>query len=438
MTSLAFLTSRHAELEAMLSEARDRTLFLVRGLTHDDLTRQHDPLMSPIVWDLAHIASFEELWLTKNLDGPIEFIEMPGLFNPMEHPRSERGQLRLPDLGECEALMNDIRLRVLRRLSETDLDRGPALARDGFVYHLVLQHEYQHNETMLQTLQLKLGERYHPPGRRPQPPVSLRVESGQMVSVPGGDITVGTGDRITAYDNERPQHVVTLEPFAVDVFPVSNGDFVRFIDQGGYDTPAFWSEAGQEWLQESGARSPQYWFLRDGIWWSRVMDREGPVEADHPVCHVCYFEAEAYANSLGKRLPTETEWEAAATWNPATGAAQRFPWGDDDVSPAVANIDQLGFGTAPLGSYPANVSPLGCYGMIGDVWEWTASDFRGYPGFQAYPYPEYSEVFFGSDYRVLRGGSWATRSGAMRGTFRTWDYPIRRQIFSGFRCARDG
>lgn len=437
MTALAAQASRHTMLEAALSEARERTLVLVRGLTPHDLTRQHDPLMSPVVWDLAHIASFEELWLTRNLDGPIEFVEMPGLFNPMEHPRSERGRLHLPSLEECESLMHDIRQRVFQQLRRTDLEGGPELARDGFVYHLVLQHEYQHNETMLQTLQLKLGDPYEPPTQRALPAAAHPAVPG-MVAIPGGTFTVGTDDRSVAYDNERPGHAVTLEPFSVDAFAVSNGDFALFIEQGGYDTPSYWSEAGREWLRESGAAAPQYWFLRDGAWWSRVMNRTAPVQADHPVCHVSYFEAEAYANAVGKRLPTEFEWEVAATWDPATGSARCFPWGDASASPSLANIDQLGFGTAPLGSYPDNVSPLGCYGMIGDVWEWTASDLRGYPGFEVYPYPEYSEVFFGPEYRVLRGGSWATRSGAIRSTFRNWDYPVRRQIFSGFRCAHDG
>jgi iron(II)-dependent oxidoreductase len=155
------------------------------------------------------------------------------------------------------------------------------------------------------------------------------------------------------------------------------------------------------------------------------------------VCHVCYHEARAYATWSGKRLPTEQEWEVAATWDAEAGSAREFPWGATPVSPELANVDQLGFGTAAVGAYPANVSPLGCVGMIGDVWEWTASDFGGYPGFEPFPYPEYSEVFFGSEYKVLRGGSWATRPAVARPTFRNWDYPIRRQIFAGFRCARD-
>jgi iron(II)-dependent oxidoreductase len=155
------------------------------------------------------------------------------------------------------------------------------------------------------------------------------------------------------------------------------------------------------------------------------------------VIHVCYHEAEAFARWTGKRLPTETEWEIAAAWNPTTGEQGLYPWGNAEPDHDFANLDQLGFDVAPVDAYARNVSPVGCTGMLGDVWEWTSTDFAGYPGFEAFPYPEYSQVFFGTDYKVLRGGSWATRPGAVRNTFRNWDYPIRRQIFSGFRCARD-
>jgi iron(II)-dependent oxidoreductase len=167
------------------------------------------------------------------------------------------------------------------------------------------------------------------------------------------------------------------------------------------------------------------------------MDRVEPLPLDHPVCHVCFWEAEAYARWAGKRLPTEFEWEAAARFDPSSGRVRAFPWGDVPATPDVANVDQLTFGTTPVDSWPDNVSPIGAYGLIGDVWEWTSSCFEAYPGYATFPYPEYSEVFFGDEYRVLRGGSWATRTGATRSTFRNWDYPIRRQIFAGFRCARD-
>jgi iron(II)-dependent oxidoreductase len=204
---------------------------------------------------------------------------------------------------------------------------------------------------------------------------------------------------------------------------------------GGYTNASLWSEAGKNWLAESRAESPKYWSRSDDGWTSRSMDVTEPIDPSRPVCHVSYHEAEAFARWAGKRLPTEFEWEVAASWNPTTDTAQQFPWGDAPATTELANVDQLSFATIPAVSYARNISPLGCYGMIGDVWEWTSSDFRGYPGFEAFPYPEYSQEFFGSDYKVLRGGSWATRPGAIRNTFRNWDYPIRRQIFSGLRCA---
>ncbi|HEY7482502.1 MAG TPA: ergothioneine biosynthesis protein EgtB [Gemmatimonadales bacterium] len=421
-----------------LEEARTRTFLLVQPLSDEELHTQHDSLMSPILWDLGHIAHFEELWLTRNLDGPIEFVEMPGLYNPFEHPRSTRGALPLPAIERCRAVMEEIRGRVLARLATTDLRDPNPLLRDGYVYRMVLQHEYQHNETILQTLQLKLGAPYSPALRHELPSATAGwAPPSEMVRFPGGTIEIGTDDRSEAYDNERPPHRVEVPPFFIDAHPVTNGDYLRFMKAGGYTRPEYWSEPGRRWLAESGAESPKYWYHTDGWWMSRVMDHGRPVDPTHPVCHVCWYEAEAFARFAGKRLPTEIEWEAAASWDPASGRSRRFPWGDEPADGDLANLDQLGFGTAPIGAYPRNVSPIGCYGMIGDVWEWTASDFRPWPGFEAFPYKEYSEVFFGDEYKVLRGGSWATRPGAVRNTFRNWDYPIRRQIFSGFRCARD-
>jgi iron(II)-dependent oxidoreductase len=161
------------------------------------------------------------------------------------------------------------------------------------------------------------------------------------------------------------------------------------------------------------------------------------VPAAEPVQHVCWYEADAFARWAGKRLPTEAEWEKAASWT-SSGEKRRYPWGDEEPTAALANLSTSSrFSPAPAGSFAAGESPSGCRQMIGDVWEWTASDFSAYPGFRSFPYREYSEVFFGSEYKVLRGGSWATHPAAVRNTFRNWDYPIRRQIFSGFRCARD-
>ena len=337
-------------------------------------------------------------------------------------------------------MLEAVRCRVLTVLDGVDFTGDDPLLRDGYVVAMVAQHEDQHQETMLQTLQLKQGEPYAAPRRVPanggQRPRS-GPPPGAMVRFSGGIVEIGTDDRTVAYDNERPRHGVELRPFDIDALPVTNGQYLEFMEDGGYRRRELWSEAGWSWLAEAGVAAPKHWERRGTDWWTRSMDRTRPVDPAEAVCHVCAHEADAFARWAGKRLPTEGEWEAAATWDPPSGRKLLNPWGDDEADATRANVDQLAFGTAPVGSYPENVSPIGCYGMIGDVWEWTSSPFEPYPGFEAFPYAEYSQVFFGSDYRVLRGGSWATRSRVARATFRNWDYPIRRQIFSGFRCARD-
>ena len=423
----------------VLTEARARTLLLIGPLTDEDLRRQHDPLMSPILWDLGHIAHFEELWLTRNLAGPVELVEMPGMYDPFQNPRATRAGLPLPGRAECLHAMADIRRRALDALDEIDFDTSDSpLLRDGYVVRMVAQHEYQHDETILQTLQLKRGVPYHAPRAIVTPaPAVPRTGPGAMVRFPGGEVRVGTDDRLAAYDNERPRHAVALPPFWIDVAPVSNGDYLAFMEAGGYAERRHWSEAGWKWVQESGVTAPKYWTRDGGEWMTRSMDRVTPVELDHPVCHVCHHEADAFARWARKRLPTELEWETAASWDASDGTQNAYPWGPEPPTVQHANVDQLAFGTSAIGAYPRGVSRLGCHQMIGDVWEWTSSDFRPYPGFEAFPYREYSEVFFGGDYKVLRGGSWATHRGAIRNTFRNWDFPIRRQIFSGFRCARD-
>ncbi|HYJ79690.1 MAG TPA: ergothioneine biosynthesis protein EgtB [Longimicrobiaceae bacterium] len=427
------------DVAALLLDARERTLLLVAPVPEPELQAQHDRLMSPVVWDLGHIAHFEELWLLRNLEGPVEFGEMPGMFNPFENPRASRGALALPGLADSLEVMAEVRGRVLDRLRDGGPARADAgLLHGGYVYHMVAQHEYQHNETILQALQLKEDPPYrapraiHPPAGRPVP-----ADADGMVRFPGGRVEIGTYDRTAAYDNERPRHRVELAPFRIGAWPVTNGEYLRFMDDGGYGRRELWSDAGWQWRGEAGLAAPQFWRQGDEGWTARSMDRVAPVDPDRPVCHVCWYEAEAYARWAGGRLPTEPEWEAAACWDPAAAAGCAYPWGDEPPTAYDANLDQLAFQTAPVGAYPRNLSPIGCYGMIGDVWEWTASDFGGYPGFAAYPYREYSEVFFGPEHKVLRGGSWATRPGAVRATFRNWDYPIRRQIFSGFRIARD-
>jgi len=426
----------------LLTEARSRTLLLVAPLSEEDLRLPHSPLMSPIVWDLGHIAHFEEVWLLEKLESAPELDGegLRGIYDPFRNPRSVRSELPLPSLPECLDYLGGIRRSVLEGLDRPVSNPGSErLLEEGFVFRLVLQHEYQHNETILQTLQLKRGEPYsapravgEPPGPDPDAP-----EPGTMIRVPGGQVLHGTDDRSTAYDNERPRHGVELAPFWLDAHPVTNAEYLEFMADGGYRRRELWSQEGWASLREMELEHPAYWTEQGTGWDVRRMDRTTPVSLDEPVCHVGYWEADAYARWAEKRLPTEFEWEAAATWDFDAGAKQRYPWGDEAPTPRRANLDALLFHPAPVGSFPLGVSPVGAWGMMGDVWEWTATTFHGYPGYETFPYPEYSEVFFGDEYYVLRGGSWATRPGAVRGTFRNWDYPVRRQIFSGFRCARD-
>jgi iron(II)-dependent oxidoreductase len=435
-----------AQAAELLLDARQRTLLLVSPLSQEELSDQHSPLMSPVLWDMGHIAHFEELWLVRNLEGPVEFVEMPGMYNPFENPRSTRGGLPLPGIAGTLQVMGDVRRLVLDRLASTNGNGGgqanghvdPELLREGYVYRMVAQHEYQHDETILQALQLKSEPPYRAP-RAVSVPAGRAVAGGKdgMVRFPGGRVEIGTDDRSAAYDNERPRHRVELAPFWIGAAPVTGGEYLRFVEDGGYDARALWSDAGWKWREEHGARAPQFWERGEGGWTVRRMDRVAALDPRVPVCHVCWHEAEAYCRWAGVRLPTEQEWEAAASWDPASGTRRDYPWGDEPPTPLHANLDQLAFEPAPVGAFPLNVSPIGCYGMMGDVWEWTSSDFLPWPGFRAFPYAEYSEVFFGPEYKVLRGGSWATRPGAVRNTFRNWDYPIRRQIFSGFRVARD-
>ncbi|MBS1913645.1 MAG: ergothioneine biosynthesis protein EgtB [Bacteroidetes bacterium] len=422
-------------LAALLDEARSRTLALLAPVPVAELFAQQDRLMSPIIWDLGHIGNFEELWGVRPLGGSIR-PEYDSLYDAMTNPRSTRDKLPLPEFERLLGFLRDVRAGLLERLNRADLGDGNPLLRDGYVYMMLLQHEYQHDETILATLQLKLGEPYHPAERRALPGGDLRV--GGMVTVPAGEFWMGTDDRSAAYDNERSRHQLHLDAFQIGVAPVSNAEFMKFVEAGGYRRKELWEEAGWAFVQENGIVAPKHWEQdADGAWHTRSMDRTEPVNPRRPVVHVCWHEASAYCRFAGLRLPTEAEWEKAASWNPATGEQAIFPWGNEPFQERRANLDQLAFMAAEIGAYPDGVSAVGCHQMIGDVWEWTASDFVPYPGFQAFPYDEYSKVFFGPEYKVLRGGSWATRPGAIRNSFRNWDFPIRRQIFSGFRCARD-
>ena len=423
-----------------LGAARSRSLALLEPLAERDLVRQHSPLMSPLVWDQAHVANYEEQWLLGALGRERVAPELDPVYDAFRHPRRDRPGLPLLGTAEARRYGADVRGRVLDSLDTIVLDGGgePLLA-DGFVYGMVVQHEHQHTETMLATLALRDGGGDPLPffvGSTTQEVADPTKNAGEVL-VEGGPFTMGTSLDPWAYDNERPAHVRELLPFHIDTTPVANAAYAEFVDDGGYGQRRWWSDEGWAWRTGAGLVAPLFWEGDGGGGW--VRRRFGVTEAvpgDEPVQHVCWYEADAYARWAGKRLPTEAEWEKAASADPS-GRGRRFPWGDTWPTAALATLAPGPLGPAPVGSRPAGASHWGCQQQVGDVWEWTSSDFAPYPGFVPFPYREYSEVFFGSAHKVLRGGSWATHPSAARTTFRNWDLPIRRQIFAGFRCARD-
>lgn len=368
------MTPTVTEAAAALTEVGERTFALLEPLSEYDQCRQVSPLMSPLVWDLGHMANYEEQWLVSSIGGvPTRSTRLDDMYNAFEHPRWERPSLSLLSPAGAAAYYTDVREQTLALLDSVGLDDADPLTRDAFVHAMVVMHHHQHCETMLATLALMDAL---PAGTGPVP---VGVPSTGEMHVEAGTFTMGTDTHAWAYDNEKPAHDVAVDGFWIDAAPVTNAQYRGFVEDGGYMRRGLWSPGGQAWLMDEAATSPLVWHYG--------LDPAAPVQ------HVSWFEADAFARWVGRRLPTETEWERA-------------------------------------------VSTQAIVGSTGQVWEWTASDFLPYPGFQAFPYAEYSEVFFGEGYKVLRGGSWATHPRAISPTFRNWDRPQRRQIFAGFRTAR--
>jgi len=422
------------EIRAALERARAATEALLEPLSDDELLKQVSLLTSPLVWNYAHVAYFEELWLLRNLKGdpPISYLH-DEIYAAFRHEPGERPGLPVLRPAAARAYAEDVRSRVLEALEHIDLDAPNALLRNAFVYGLVIQHELRQVETMLETLQLCTGTEYpvtegSAPDRAPSGPAEIHV--------PAGSFILGAVDEPWAFDNELLPHEVELRPFSIDRTPVTNGQFAQFVKDKGYRSRRSWSPEGWDWREREDVSAPLYWEQGDDGWERIRFGRREPLPPNEPVQHVSWYEAEAFARWAGKRLPTELEWERAAGWHEHEGKF-RYPWGQEWMG-FEANLDRHRFSPAPAGSYAGGVSPAGCVQMGGDVWEWTSSHFQPYPGFLAFPYPEYSEAFFGAEYRVLRGGSWATDALIARTSFRNWDHPGRRQIFAGIRCARDG
>lgn len=402
---------------------RQSTLTLFEGLTHTELCQQAHPDFSPVGWHLGHIAFTESLWLLEHLKGdPCPYPQYRQLFAADGLPKAKRQNL--PSLTELLVFTQEIRDRTLAYLNTAPLDNTHRLWR------WLIQHESQHAETA--TLLLEIHRWPHKVTYSPTLAADLALDahplSPEMVYIPAGEVILGN-EHDDALDNERPQHLRYTDAFFIDRTPVTVHAFRTFMEAGGYQNQEFWTPQGWQWRQAYGITQPRYW-------------RDAPGWEAHPVCGVSLYEAQAYARFVNKRLPTEAEWEKAARGlatrdRPNPKISPLYPWGSPEIDHRYSNFGSAIGHTTPVSHHPLGASNTGCLDLLGNVWEWTATTFQDYPGFQAYPYRGYSQAYFDHAHWVLRGGSWATRRWALRSTFRNWYHPHVREVFAGFRCVLD-
>ncbi|MCW6049723.1 SUMF1/EgtB/PvdO family nonheme iron enzyme [Lyngbya sp. CCAP 1446/10] len=463
-----------------LQQCRRGTFKLFADIDHDTFCSQAHPDFSPVGWHLGHIAYTEDLWLLQRCAGlkPV-FPEYHQLFAADILPKTQR--VFLPAFPEVEFYLDAVRKNVLDYLEVAPIEQQERLWR------FMIQHESQHCETVAFVLQMvqkeegrlatdfvadvtdvtdrrrlgadfvadvtdvtdrrRLGADFvadltdvtdrikKAAGRLitdselpitdselPIPNYQFPITDSPAIAIPGGEFYMGS-DAAEALDNERSRHLCYLEAYAIDRYPVTCGQYRDFMTSGGYQNHDWWSAEGWEWQKVHLVDRPLYW-------------SENPAFSNHPVCGVSWYEAEAYCNFIGKRLPSEAEWEKAASWDATNQTKLTYPWGETRPNASLCNHGNHLANTSPVDTFPEGASAIGCCDMLGNVWEWTASTFDAYPEFESYPYKGYSELYFDGEHRVLKGGSWATFPQAMRSTFRNWYYPGVRQIIAGFRCAK--
>ena len=460
------------QLVHFLTDARTRTLELVADLTDEQMMGPRLTIVNPPLWEIGHVAWTQEFWVLRHLCKQRPLLEGgDALYNSTEVVHDTRWDLKLPSRERTLKYMETVLDRVIDCLGSGDPDKD-----ELYFYLLTVFHEDMHDEAITYTRQTlgypapKFGTKgtvpFKPGGLSPSPSEPLAGD----VEILGGPFMLGAPQNLPfVFDNEKWAHPVEVKPFRIARAPVTNSEFAAFVDDGGYRREEFWSHEGWRWLQSGGApaleesfsrffkkeqryqsglcgervEQPVYWQRgAGGRWYQRVFDSIIPLQDHLPLMHVSWYETEAFCRWAGRRLPTEAEWEMAASAEPQGDSRalaedkRRFPWGDDPPAPQRANLDGWAGGLVEVGGLPPGDSALGCRQMIGNVWEWTASDFLPYPGFVADPYKEYSQPWFGT-HKVLRGGCWVTRSRLIRNTWRNFYTPDRRDVWAGFRtCAK--
>ena len=424
----------------MVKDARRRTLDLVADLSDEQLMGPQLDMVNPPLWEIGHVIFFHELFVLRQLGEKKLLLKgAEELYDSFEVVHDDRWQLLLPTREDTLAYAQEVLDRMIQRLESHE----PS-AKETYLYLLALLHEDMHDEAFTYTRQTL---------EYPQPKYStnhtadkFEVGAGPLpgdVEIPGGTYMLGAvPQQPFVFDNEKWAHPVEVKPFKIARAAVTNSEFAEFADAGGYERGEFWSYGGRTWLKKSGAKQPVYWRQDGKNWQRRHFDTWLPLEENRPVIHINWYEAEAFCKWAGRRLPTETEWELAASSEPASGvqkAGKRlYPWGNEPSTPEHANLDSNFVGCVDAGAFAKGDSGFGCRQMIGNVWEWTASPFYPFPGFIVdQPYREYSAPWFGYN-KVLRGGCWATRSRLIRNTYRNFYLPHRRDVFAGFRtCAEN-
>ena len=416
--------SRKEELAGRLDEVRKRTLFLMEQVPDDFLRRRVHSFYSPIGWHFGHVGRTEDYWVScaalkrPPCDERLDFLYTDRSDNPKDN------RVHVPDRGETLAYLALTRARVLAALYETNLDTDDPYLRDGYAWEFAIQHECQHQETICEMLCLIQRE-------LPQPEVETRPWSparpSRWVELSGGTFRMGT-DEATAYDNEKAPHEASVAPFRLGATPVTCFEWSSFVADGGYDREELWTPEGWRWRQAEDTTKPEYWVRQEQGWAAFCPFGLRALHPDEPVCGISHCEAEAYARWAGARLPTEEEWEFAAS-------PDRYPWGECEPNMTRARFGMAGWSPAPVGSHPSGATETGIHDLAGNVWEWTSTSFLPYPRFAAFPYDGYSKDHMKGEHRVCRGGSWATAAPILRRTFRNWYVPGYRQGFLGVRLA---
>lgn len=417
-------------------KTRMQTLELIQPLEKEDFVVQTAVFMSPPKWHLGHVSWFYEVIMSK-IDPQYEFFSKyySKIFNSyyqslgQPHEKAKRGILSRPTVDDTMNYFFTINKKVEEFLLKLDSKKGFDL------FELAFNHEYQHQELLVYDIQHLLSDSYNP-ARIASPSKPSPVEK-KSVKIEGGLYEMGYPGTNFSYDIERPEHKVYLDNYLIDVFPVTNGDYLKFIEDGGYNNHEFWLADGWEIVKKNGWNAPAYWEKdEEGKWIRSHFRGREKINVNEPVCNVSYYEADAYCKWAGRRLPTEAEWEKVASWDETKKAKTIFPWGNEPPSARHANLlESYLWAPTEIGSYPQGKSHYGCHQMMGDTWEWTSSDFVGYPRFQS-DFVEYNDKWF-CNQKVLRGSSFATPQLSVRNSYRNFFRPEERWMFAGFRCVQD-